>query len=41
MPFPDPPHSNEPSDHNMKIYREVRDTIRNRLHEFFEAELKK
>jgi arsenate reductase len=41
MGFPDPPHSNEPSEYNMKIYREVRDAIRNRLHEFFEQELQK
>jgi arsenate reductase len=39
MPFPDPPHSNEPSESNMKIYREVRDTIRSRLHDFFMDEL--
>ena len=40
MAFPDPPHSNVPSEHNMKIYREVRDAIRNRLREFFAGELR-
>jgi arsenate reductase len=39
MPFPDPPHSNDPSAHNMKIYREVRDTIRSRLNDYFKNEL--
>ena len=40
MAFPDPPHSNVPSEQNMTIYREVRDAIRNRLREFFAGELR-
>jgi len=39
MAFPDPPHSNEPSEHNLKVYRQVRDAIRSRLTAFFRAEL--
>jgi arsenate reductase len=39
MAFPDPPHSNVPSEDNLKIYRQVRDTIRNRLNDFFQDEL--
>ncbi len=39
MPFSDPPHSNEPNEHNMTVYREVRDAIRSRLHDFFQDEL--
>jgi len=40
IPFPDPPHSNVPSEDNMQVYREVRDAIRSRLHEFFANELR-
>jgi len=39
MAFPDPPHSNEPSEDNLEIYREVRDAIRSRLTAFFRREL--
>jgi arsenate reductase len=39
MPFPDPPHSNVPNEHNMKINRQVRDAIRSRLKDFFNDEL--
>lgn len=39
LPFPDPPHSNVPNEYNMKVYREVRDAIRNRLRDFFQNEL--
>jgi arsenate reductase len=39
MSFPDPPHSDVPSEDNMKMYRQVRDAIRSRLTAFFRAEL--
>ena len=40
MPFPDPPHRGR-DEEVMPVYREVRDTIRRRLREFFSRELQR
>jgi len=37
--FPDPPHTDEPTEENLAIYRQVRDAIRKGLGEFFRREL--
>lgn len=37
--FPDPPHTNEPSAENLRIYRQTRDAIRTTLQDFFNKEL--
>ena len=39
MGFPDPPHSNDPTEENLRKFREVRDAIRSQLHEFFSGVL--
>lgn len=39
MGFPDPPHTNEPTEANLKIYRQVRDAIHKTMQEFFAHEL--
>lgn len=41
MGFPDPPHSNDPTPENMQKFREVRDTIRTGMNEFFSSVLMK
>ena len=35
MGFPDPPHSNDPTEENLQQFREVRDAIRKWVKEFF------
>ena len=35
MGFPDPPHSNDPTEENLQKFREVRDAIRKWVKEFF------
>ena len=41
MGFPDPPHSNDPTQKNLQKFREVRDAIRAGMKEFFSEELLK
>jgi arsenate reductase len=41
MSFPDPPHSNDPSEENMQKFREVRDSIRSHMEIFFTEEFAK
>ena len=41
MGFPDPPHSNDPTQENLRKFREVRDAIRRDMKEFFSREFKK
>jgi arsenate reductase (thioredoxin) len=41
MGFPDPPHSNDPTEINLEKFRDVRDAIRKEMKIFFERELKK
>lgn len=41
MGFPDPPHTNDPTEKNLQSFRNVRDSIRNRLEAFFSEELSK
>lgn len=36
MGFPDPPHSNVPSEGTLRIYRELRDEIRRKMQKFFQ-----
>ena len=35
MGFPDPPHSNDPTEENLQKFRQVRDAIRSEMREFF------
>ena len=39
MGFADPPHSNEPTEENLRQFRDVRDAIRFKMKIFFETEL--
>jgi arsenate reductase len=39
MGFPDPPHSNDPTPENLRKFRDVRDSIRTAMKEFFSQEL--
>ena len=41
MGFPDPPHTNDPTAENLQKFREVRDSIRIVMQEFFDKELSK
>jgi len=41
MGFPDPPHSNDPTPENLQKFREVRDSIRKGMQEFFSRVLLK
>ena len=41
MGFPDPPHTNDPTEKNLQRFREVRDNIRNRMEIFFTEEFVK
>jgi len=41
MGFSDPPHTDDPSPGNLEIYRQVRDSIRKGMQEFFEKELER
>jgi arsenate reductase len=41
MGFPDPPHSNEPTEENLQKFREVRDAIRSHMEIFFSEEFAK
>jgi arsenate reductase len=41
MGFPDPPHSNDPTQENLQKFREVRDAIRMGMQEFFSRILMK
>ena len=41
MGFNDPPHSNEPTEENLRQFREVRDAIRSTMKNFFAEELTK
>lgn len=41
MGFPDPPHTNDPTAENLQKFREVRDSIRMVMQEFFDKELSK
>lgn len=41
MGFADPPHSNDPTEENLRRFREVRDAIRTTMKNFFAEELTK
>jgi len=41
MGFSDPPHSNDPTDENLRQFRDVRDAIRYKMKNFFAEELEK
>ena len=41
MGFSDPPHSNDPTEENLRQFRDVRDAIRYKMKSFFAAELAK
>ena len=41
MGFTDPPHSNEPTEENLRQFRDVRDAIRYKMKNFFAEELEK
>jgi ACR3 family arsenite transporter len=41
MGFPDPPHTNDPTEKNLQSFRDVRDSIRNRMEIFFTEEFVK
>jgi len=41
MGFPDPPHSNDPTEENLQKFREVRDSIRSHMEIFFSEEFAK
>jgi len=41
MSFPDPPHSNDPTEENLQKFREVRDSIRSHMEIFFTEEFAK
>jgi len=41
MGFSDPPHSNDPTDENLRQFRDVRDAIRYKMKNFFTEELRK
>jgi arsenate reductase len=41
MGFPDPPHSNDPTEVNLEKFRDVRDAIRQEIKLFFKRELQK
>ena len=41
MGFPDPPHSNDPTEENLQKFREVRDSIRSHMEIFFSGEFAK
>jgi arsenate reductase len=41
MGFPDPPHSNDPTEENLQQFREVRDSIRRHMEIFFSEKLAK
>jgi arsenate reductase len=41
MGFPDPPHTNDPTEENLQRFREVRDSVRTVMSNFFDKELSK